>query len=1178
MKTLNLKGAEREAYWRIIAAVLHLSQIKFDDSNYNGSNACEIVSKEAVENLCHVLQVDKEMIEGALTTRTPVVMGKEVMVYLDKNACTSQTEAFAKDIYSKLFNWVIKYLNIALLPEPEQLSGKNPAEIYKKIGLLDIFGFEIFDLNSIEQLCINFTNEKLHQLYVEYVFKLEVQTFINEGLKEFLANLSFKDNQEVIDTLSHNDTKKFAIFNLIDDQAATMSKDMNLIDQFKQLHAKNPKVAFNKTKNNFFLIVHTARAVGYTIDGFCEKNKDEVPRPIIKCLLASRIPQIVDIYNQKVRPTDQPVDYLSEATKKKESFIGYKFRQQMEALMTELRSCQCSFMRCIKPNEVKSATVWTSNLVVLQIRYLGLLDSIRIRKESYPFRFGFRQFVNKYLELEPSHSSLTPSELEQLDPNYAELSRNILFNALPAHTDKTQLIGKTRVFLKIEAFQELEQVYENAVKSKKHAICSLDKLLLEVKLRNRILDTRQKGFVACDILKLLLTDIKAKANVKQFKVIRKAAVRLQAWFRKMAAQRKYLAKRKALMTVQQGIAAFLAHVQLRERQKAAKHVYRYWRNAKLVSNLKFYVEILRKVRQIAYNAVTTSMRKQQEKAVITIQSFYRGHLCRRRHPVEVQKIKQARENFRYQKAMKTMKRYIGGRVVRLRVRKVMKAASIIQAYFKMIWTRHAYLNMKAKTIILQRAMRKYLVAKRERDAKKLQYLKEEYIPFLRRCRADQAKLFDMPEDTDTSKETTGREVKPLKKKPTKVFEQIPQVDSSLVQRARILTEVIDLEFIEDVLPAYQGSWAAGYIDSCQDTRKNKSECRVIEVGRNHTVLATSHGRCYTWGKNTEYQLGCENEHDTMAVFRVLKGEEKLKYVAVGEDCSHLLTREGTVFSFGSNDRGQLGLGNTKLTNQIELNTTLTNAKLRSLHCKGDQSYAVSEQGEVLFWPVGPADPRVGFLMMPASEKINTISLGLDFGILLTESGQIYSFGTRNEFGQLGLGHFEPSMSPNLVKFGNKERVMSISTGKAHAVCVTRTHRVFAWGEGSQGQLGTGDCQSYSYPIPLTLSSSSKVLQVCCSYYGSYALVEDGVVFWWGRNSRIRQLNQPTVFRTLTNIELYPLQIRSSWSSTMSVTYLEIADLRYVKEISSSLKNGYAKQMASRWNYMGNSQCKQDLSS
>lgn len=1155
-----------------MAAVLHISQVKFDEKDYNGSNSCEITTNDVLDNICHVLKVKKEMVFDALTCKTPIVMGKEMQIFLDKAGCASQSEAFAKDIYSKMFNWVIKYLNIALLPEPEQLSGKNPASIYKKIGLLDIFGFEIFDLNSLEQLCINFTNEKLHQLYVEYVFTLEVQTFINEGLKDFLGNLSFKDNQEVIDTLTHAETKKFAIFNLIDDQSATMSKDMNLIDQFKQLHVRNTKVTFSKTKINMFIIVHTARPVGYTIDGFCEKNKDEVPRPILKCMLSSEIKEIVDIYTQKVRPNDVPVDYLSETTKKKESFIGYKFRQQMDALMKELRSCQCSFMRCIKPNEQKSATVWTSSLVVLQIRYLGLLDSIKIRKESYPYRFTFKNFVHRYLELEPSHSGYTPSELDAMKPNYIKLSRNILSAALPNHDDKTQLCGKTRVFLKIEAYQDLEVVYEMAVKAKKLAIISLDSLLLEVKLRNRIVDTRQKGFVACDMIKLLMTDIKAKLNFGKFTIIRRSVLIMQKNFRMRKVQGQFKEKQQALKNIQSGIEAFLTHNKLREKQNSARIILRYYRNGLFVASLKFYVTILKTLRTLVKNATSQSELKHKEKAVITVQRHVRGRQCRQNNADIVKKIEEAKMRYKRAKATQTIKRFVMGRITRKRIRKIMKSAAIIQAYFKMIWTRHAYKDMKEKTILLQREIRNYLVVKRKADAQRLKYLKEEYIPFLIKCRSDQSKLYDLEEEQGIYQKQESREIKPEKKLKQRTFDHIPPMDTSFVHRARIFTEVIDLDFLEDTLESYQGSWADGYIDSCLDARNNKSDCRVIEVGTNHSIVATTNGRCYTWGSNGTFQLGVENKHETMGVFRVLKGEEKLQYIAIGDETSHILTKEKMVFSFGKNDKGQLGLGHKSAVEQITLNERLSQSKLKSIHTKGKNNFGITETGSLLFWPCGPEDPRVGLLKLVGNESINHIVLGDDYAILLSGSGQLFSFGTKNEFGQLGLGHNEKVLSPTPIRFESKERICSVSTGRAHSLCISKNNKTFAWGEGSQGQLGTGDTQNRLIPTLIKLPIQSKCVQLCCSYYGSYALIEDGVIYWWGRNSRIRQVTQPTLFRPMTHPELYPIQIRSSWSSKINVAYLEIVDLRYVKDMSMSLKYGYTKQMAAKWNTFGNSQC------
>ena len=147
---MNITGGWRDAFWRIIASVLHLGNIEYDDTYYNGSYACEVTSTKEVDDIAEVMQVDRTELIDALTTRTSIVMGKEIVIYLEKVGCEAQSEAFGKDIYNKLFTWVIKYLNLALLPEAEKISGVDPAKVYQKIGLLDIFGFEIFDLNSIE--------------------------------------------------------------------------------------------------------------------------------------------------------------------------------------------------------------------------------------------------------------------------------------------------------------------------------------------------------------------------------------------------------------------------------------------------------------------------------------------------------------------------------------------------------------------------------------------------------------------------------------------------------------------------------------------------------------------------------------------------------------------------------------------------------------------------------------------------------------------------------------------------------------------------------------------------------------------------------------------------------------------------------------------------------------------
>lgn len=1178
MLTLNLVGDWRMAYWRIIAAILHLSNIQYDDSAFTGSSPCKVSSHEALQNICSVLEVEEPMLIDALTSRTSVIGGKEVVIYLDKAACQSLCDSFAKDIYNKLFAWVIKYLNLALLPETEKLSGENPATKYQKIGLLDIFGFEIFDFNSLEQLCINFTNEKLHQLYVEYVFKLEVQTFMEEGLKQYVANLTFTDNQEVLDLLAHPETKKFSVFNLIDDQSATMSKDAALIDQFTSIHGKNSKMAFNKMNKTQFLVVHTARAVAYNIQGFCDKNKDEVPRPIIKCVLASKNARIMDIYCQKVKDGDQPVNYLSDVAKKKEQFIGFKFRQQMDSLMNELRSCQCSFMRCIKPNEQKSATVWTASLVVLQIRYLGLLDSIKIRKESYPFRFGFKAFCQRYFELDQEYCSFTATELETQNPDWTSLASRILKQTLAHHDHKTLLVGQSRVFLKSESFQDLELAFDRCQQDKRKTIQAVELFALEVSARNKLVEARSRFMAAEQVIGQLIHGMKTRQEYLKFRAMRRAASKIQATFRASKARKEYLLRLQAIRTIQNAMEAAISQDRAKRKIAAGRLIWQAYITCKVADRIFVYADLQRLLKKASEIAMEYSLTKAKTQAMILIQCRVRGILTREKEAHKVTKIKKAKELFKYNKAIKVFEKYLVGKVTRRRIRKILLAAALIQAYFKMRWTRRAYLVLREKVVVIQRHTRVWLSSKIAKDQERLEKLQTEVIPFLKKCCSDQSRLYEVEAGSLNAKLESLGEQAVGGFKVHEVYQQIPEVDATALHRARVHLELIDADYLTPIaLQQYKGSWAKSFIDAHRDAKQCKTEGRAFAVGASHSLMATLNGRCYCWGNNAHGQLAVRNPDETLSVFRVLKNEEKLRSVTAGDNHTHILARDRTIFSFGLNDKGQLGLGHCEPVDQMVVNTRLSRAKISSIHSKKNENYAVTEEGEVLFWPVSPQDSSVGILRLPLKEKVSSLSLGVDFTLLLTTTGSVYSFGRENRFGQLGLGHDRPSLSPTLVEGLSKERVLHMSCGKNHAVCLTKNLKLFAWGDGSHGQLGLGSLQNRLTPTQVKLNSSaSRPTQVCAGHSSSYLLLDDGSLLWWGKNSRIWQVSRPTMFRPMHNNDLYPIQIRTSWSDTMNVAYLEIADFRYLEGITSAAKLQLGRLMASKWNSGPNSQCKISL--
>ena len=372
---------------------------------------------------------------------------------------------------------------------------------------------------------------------------------------------------------------------------------------------------------------------------------------------------------------------------------------------------------------------------------------------------------------------------------------------------------------------------------------------------------------------------------------------------------------------------------------------------------------------------------------------------------------------------------------------------------------------------------------------------------------------------------------------------------------------------------YTNGWSREYIDANKDCLRLNTDVRVIEVGSFHTNLTTSQGRCYCWGDNTELQLGTDQLEENMAVFRLLKGEERLRRVAVGDEHNVVLTKHKTVFTFGSNNRGQLGLNDTKGHLRIIMNETLSRCKLTGVFAKKDESFGITGDGKVVFWPISDKNLSIGVLNLPDKQKARTMSLGDDFVMILTHKGYLYSYGQKNEKGQLGLGHDYPVSKPTWISTLKTERIKTISCGRSHTLALTKNNKIYSWGEGSDGQLGHGVTDDFLKPTAVKMrQGAERVIQVASSFRGSYALLNNGKVFWWGRNSRIAKLSRPQLLRGASNNEHFTVQVRTSWSNTMSIAYLILCDLRYLDGVLASNKIITAREMANRW-AEGISQCK-----
>ena len=281
---------EQYVIWKLLSVVLLMGQLDFDDTEYeeDSSFPCTILPDRMayLHSISRLLQVPEEKIIRAMTVFVRVIGGTEIPSPIAKVDCQNFRDSLAKEIYNKLFNWIVNKLNLTIQPPGKN---KNPLSI----GLLDIFGFELFKNNSFEQLCINYTNEKLQQLYISYVFKAEVAQFQEEGLREHVGEIIFEDNQPVIDLLEGPPT---GIFQIIDDQCSLKTNDAKLLQQIIKQHKTNKSFAIPKMKKTKFIVFHTARHVDYQIEGFRAKNMDEVRKELGECVTQSADPILASVY------------------------------------------------------------------------------------------------------------------------------------------------------------------------------------------------------------------------------------------------------------------------------------------------------------------------------------------------------------------------------------------------------------------------------------------------------------------------------------------------------------------------------------------------------------------------------------------------------------------------------------------------------------------------------------------------------------------------------------------------------------------------------------------------------------------------------------------------------------------------------------------------------------------
>uniref|UniRef100_H2RE58 Myosin heavy chain 3 n=1 Tax=Pan troglodytes TaxID=9598 RepID=H2RE58_PANTR len=434
---LGFTPEEKSGLYKLTGAVMHYGNMKFKQKQRE--EQAEPDGTEVADKTAYLMGLNSSDLLKALCFPR-VKVGNE---YVTKGQTVDQVHhavnALSKSVYEKLFLWMVTRIN-------QQLDTKLPRQHF--IGVLDIAGFEIFEYNSLEQLCINFTNEKLQQFFNHHMFVLEQEEYKKEGIEWTFIDFGM-DLAACIELIE----KPMGIFSILEEEcmfpkATDTSFKNKLYDQHlgKSNNFQKPKVVKGRAEAHFSLI-HYAGTVDYSVSGWLEKNKDPLNETVVGLYQKSSNRLLAHLY-----ATTCPPLLLS---KKGSSFqtVSALFRENLNKLMSNLRTTHPHFVRCIIPNETKTPGAMEHSLVLHQLRCNGVLEGIRICRKGFPNRILYGDFKQRYRVL---NASAIP-EGQFIDSKKA--CEKLLASIDIDHTQYK--FGHTKVFFKAGLLGTLEEMRDD---------------------------------------------------------------------------------------------------------------------------------------------------------------------------------------------------------------------------------------------------------------------------------------------------------------------------------------------------------------------------------------------------------------------------------------------------------------------------------------------------------------------------------------------------------------------------------------------------------------------------------------------------------------------------------------------------------------------------------------------
>ena len=840
---------------KLISCILNLGNIDFKEDQKGEKCSIHPKSVALQKFVCDMLNIDFNIFSDAFLYNVRIIKKEIIKSPMNRIHCIAFRDTFSKEIYNRLFSYLVKRMNLTLFDENIKATVENDEDI-KHIGLLDIFGFECFKENSFEQFCINYANEKLQNLYVEDIFKEIENMFKKEDLMDHYSQIEYKDNTIILDAMGKYPS---GIFYQLDNECNVAQSDNNLLGRILSMTKKNPSIKSSLKNKDKFFITHTAKDVEYGIKGFCTKNLDE-----FKLRMRESIDSIKDELLLSMIGNNS-----GEERHKKEKYLGGKFRSDMDNLAKALGECVRHYIRCLKPNEEKKRNYFVSWFSLLQIKYMGILDTIRIRQEGYPVKMTYLEYYLKFEDAVDFPGKISYKDVKENNIHLKEWCHLIASKLIPNHNTDMILFGKTLILMRQLSFDKFEQ-------ERKKALDSKEKLITVLANKIRGIEPAKTYHVFYGAIYTLQHNYKLFTYIHKMNQVRQICKILQTKSKMNIIKKENKNFNKKLITLKNFF--YASNIKIISNKNYIQLTTAKFIITNYVTNLKNkkYLKYRNLVKKIIEKGIEKHVKNDVIPAATMIQKNVRSYLTKLKmgelYNKILEKKRLLKEEIKVRKIQKHFRKHFYMDKILRKQKGVDKFVGIIKYKRFHKW----YINIRKSAMVIQRAYKQRYLKRKIIEQRLKEFTEEEDKNYEDAALLNSLNLFperqieSHPDEKGSQatlekwkkfEEFYEKKIKSLN--PNKIIE-IQYLNHSRYDEPKLhfFAHILDLDSVINTDDIYVSlPWSETYQNIISHNIKQNTPIQLISVGEFHTTLVNSLGKTFTWGWNGNGQCGFNMNKD-----------------------------------------------------------------------------------------------------------------------------------------------------------------------------------------------------------------------------------------------------------------------------------------------------------------------------